>query len=292
MSKQKADELMQDFFKSRRAEREQEQELLQDQLDDLQDGVDNLEKNEYMAGSVLDSVNFLKHDESAAPPKTKSGTVTKAMLAKLTTPQNADLYEKKAEAAAKILGGLVHGAFATMTGEAAATNAIQRVRSTTPAPHRPADDKLRHQHQHQPSSARSDRSERRRSAALLQGDGKESVEVLEQEREELMAMRNDNKELMAKVLALENENKRLKNEELMAKVAALEDENKRLKSHTPRTPASAVASSTSRSASSYFPTANLFSSWITSSPEEEASPSKSKYTPKGGRASVHRPEWL
>jgi len=39
------------------------------------------------------------------------------MLAKLTTPENADLYERKAEAAAKILGGLVHGAFATMTGE-------------------------------------------------------------------------------------------------------------------------------------------------------------------------------
>lgn len=51
------------------------------------------------------------------------------MLAQLTTPDKAELYEKKAEAAAKILGGLVHGAFSSMTGEAAAGNVVETVAS-------------------------------------------------------------------------------------------------------------------------------------------------------------------
>ena len=46
MSKEKADQLLNDFFSSRRAERLEEQDLLQDQLDHLRHGVDDLDKKE------------------------------------------------------------------------------------------------------------------------------------------------------------------------------------------------------------------------------------------------------
>jgi len=38
---------------------------------------------EFVGGGVLDSLNFAKQDERAPPPKTRSGTVTQAMLAKV-----------------------------------------------------------------------------------------------------------------------------------------------------------------------------------------------------------------
>ena len=212
MSKEKADELMQDFFASRRKERSEEQEMLQESLEGLREGVDSLKRNEYMSGSVLDSVNFLKHDEAAPPPKTRSGTVTKAMLTAITTPDKAELYEKKAEAAAKIIGGLVHGAFATMTGEAGAATAIETVRSITPGRRRPGkeEEEARGVTGRTPRTARS-RSVGRDTARGQEGEeargedgqerlgrrvqfgeevkggGKESLQTLERERQDLMS---------------------------------------------------------------------------------------------------------
>lgn len=52
------------------------------------------------------SLNFAKQDHNAAPPKTPSGTMTEAMLSKVTSKDNAQNLAKKADAAAKILGGL------------------------------------------------------------------------------------------------------------------------------------------------------------------------------------------
>jgi len=260
MSKDKADELMQDFFKQRRAERAEEQELLQDKLEDLREGVDDLRKNEYMSGNVLDSVNFLKQDPAVPPPKTKSGTVTQAMLAKLTTPDQAVLYEKKAEAAAKILGGLVHGALATMTGEAAAGNVMESVR-----PGHDAEDRD-HSAPRTPRSA-SDRLRSTRGATRGESTDAESVEALERERHELMA----------KINALEQENQRLKQR----------------KGQSARTPASAPApagASSSFLASFTPPTAaSLFSSWT---PSKEDAAGKEAYTPKGARKPDSKPEWL
>ena len=51
-------------------------------------------------------MNFAKHDEKAPPPKTPSGTVAEAMLAKVTSKEQAKQLAKKADAAAHILGGL------------------------------------------------------------------------------------------------------------------------------------------------------------------------------------------
>jgi len=56
--------------------------------------------------SVFISLNFAKQDHNAAPPKTPSGTVTEAMLSKVTSKDNAQHLAKKADAAAKILTGL------------------------------------------------------------------------------------------------------------------------------------------------------------------------------------------
>jgi hypothetical protein len=74
MSKTEAKDLMQEFFAQRRQERVQENELLQDRLEDPQLFVEkSLENKEWMGGSFLDSVNFLKQDKNAPPPKTASG---------------------------------------------------------------------------------------------------------------------------------------------------------------------------------------------------------------------------
>jgi hypothetical protein len=266
MSKDKADELMQDFFKNRRVERAEEQELLQDKLDGLRDGVDELGKNEYMSGNVLDSVNFLKQDASAPAPKTKSGTVTQAMLAKLTSPDQAELYEKKAEAAAKILGGLVHGALATMTGEAAAGNMIESVRTATPGRQRPVQDDAHHgngaEHSKDPAPRRV-RDGQRSMRGAAGGELGESVEALERERQTLMA----------KIHALEQENHQLKER----------------KSQSARTPPPAPAGASSSFLPSFTPSTSLFSSWTTS---KEGAAGKPAYTPKSARKPDNKPEWL
>lgn len=266
MSKEKAAELMQDFFASRRAERAEEQGLLVDHLDDMREGVDDLGKKEFMSGSVLDSVNFLKQDEAAPPPKTRSGTVTKAMLAQLTTPDKAELYEKKAEAAAKILGGLVHGAFATMTGEAAAGNVVETARSMTPGRQRPSASADAERSSNAPASSRPKSARRSREA----GGADAGIESLEREKQELMA----------KVMALEEENRRLKHSS----------------SQTNKTPASA-ASSTSMSSFFTPPSASaLFGSWAPTNTPAKDSPSASAssgYVPKGARGGGgNKPEWL
>ena len=140
MSKAEEDRLMQDFFGQRRLERSQENELLQDQLEDLRSGVSCLDNKEFVGGDVLDSLNFSKQDLNAPPPKTKSGTVAQAMLAKVTSKERAKQLADKAEAAARILGGLVEGAIGTMTGEVTIAEAIETARSWTPSRQRSRDD--------------------------------------------------------------------------------------------------------------------------------------------------------
>ena len=56
---------MQEFFAQRRQERAQENELLQDRLEDAQNGVDvTFENKEWIAGNVLDSLAFFKQVSS------------------------------------------------------------------------------------------------------------------------------------------------------------------------------------------------------------------------------------
>jgi hypothetical protein len=105
MSKSKAKDLMQEFFSQRRQERAQEVELLQDRLEDLEYS-DNVvfHNKEWITGNVLDSVNFLKQDKNAPPPKTKSGTVAQAMLSKVTSKEQAKELAQHAETAGAMLG--------------------------------------------------------------------------------------------------------------------------------------------------------------------------------------------
>ena len=106
MSKSDEDRLMSEFFSARRRERSEEMELLmQDRLEEHRP----LHDKEFVGGSVLDSLNFAKHDQKAVPPTTPSGTITEAMLAKVTSKDSAKQLAKRADAAAKMLGGFGEG---------------------------------------------------------------------------------------------------------------------------------------------------------------------------------------
>ena len=93
---------MEEFFTSRRRERAEENELLQDQLDGLRAGVNNLDGKEFVGGALLDSLNFAKQDSNAPPPKTRSGSITQAMLEKLTSKEKAEKLAQNADVAAKV----------------------------------------------------------------------------------------------------------------------------------------------------------------------------------------------
>jgi len=137
MSKVEERKLMSDFFSERKHERAEENELLQGRLENLRLGVNFLGDKEFVGGGVLDSLNFAKQDERAPPPKTRSGTVTQAMLAKVTSQKKAKELSDKADAAYEILGGLVQGALGSMTGELAALQVVETARSYTPSRQRP-----------------------------------------------------------------------------------------------------------------------------------------------------------
>jgi hypothetical protein len=102
MSKEEEQNLMEEFFTSRRRERAEENELLQDQLDGLRAGVNNLDGKEFVGGALLDSLNFAKQDSNAPPPKTRSGSITQAMLEKLTSKEKAEKLAQNADVAAKV----------------------------------------------------------------------------------------------------------------------------------------------------------------------------------------------
>ena len=206
MSKEKADQLLNDFFSSRRAERLEEQDLLQDQLDHLRHGVDDLDKKEFMAGSVLDSMNPLKQSEETPAPAKSSGTLTKAMLASIMSPGEADLAEKKADAAVKILGGLMHGALATMTGEAGASSVLQTSRrNTTEGTRGSSSTACSAATVVRESKARGAPSacSQPESASSVAGSKQDSPADLARQREELAS-------LSAKIAALELENRQLR----------------------------------------------------------------------------------
>ena len=93
---------MEEFFTSRRRERAEENELLQDQLDGLRAGVNSLDDKEFVGGALLDSLNFAKQDCNAPPPKTRSGSITQAMLEKLTSKEKAEKLAQNADVAAKV----------------------------------------------------------------------------------------------------------------------------------------------------------------------------------------------
>jgi hypothetical protein len=54
MTKNEEDKLMSDFFRARRQERSEENEMLQDQLEEQRQGVDRLVDKEFVGGGVLD----------------------------------------------------------------------------------------------------------------------------------------------------------------------------------------------------------------------------------------------
>ena len=128
MSKDKAKELMHEFFAQRRLEREQETQLLCHRLEDTEGAADSaLASKEWAADRVLDSVNFLKHDTGAEPPDL-AGSMTQAMLAALTADEaKAKELAQKVESAGLFLGSALQGAFKTMTGEAAASSIQQNL---------------------------------------------------------------------------------------------------------------------------------------------------------------------
>jgi hypothetical protein len=129
MSKARADNLMAEFFAQRRQERAEEQELIQDRLKELKFGIDHhISSKEWVGGNLLNSVNFLKQDASAPPPKTKSGTITQNMFSKVTSKEKARELAQKADTAGAMLGSALHGAIATMTAEAASSDLVGTVR--------------------------------------------------------------------------------------------------------------------------------------------------------------------
>ena len=138
MSKAKAEDLMSEFFAERRQERAQENELLQDRLEDAKSGLESSwEGREWMKNNFLDNLNFMKQDHNAPPPKTKSGTVTQAMLSRVTSKENAKKLAEQAETAGAMLGQALHGAVAVMTAEAASNEIVETVRAQTPGRQRP-----------------------------------------------------------------------------------------------------------------------------------------------------------
>ena len=151
LSRAKADLLMSEFFEQRRHERAEEQvgcsleptsmlccadqqntdvavnaqELMQDKLHDLKCGIDpHLSSKEWVGGNVFDSLNVLKQDRNAPPPKTRSGSITQAMLAKVTTQSKARELAEQVESAGALIGSVFHGAVATMTAEAASETVV------------------------------------------------------------------------------------------------------------------------------------------------------------------------
>ena len=54
----------------------------------------------------------------------ESGTVTQAMLSKLTSTENARNLAEKLESAGDLIGSIAHGAIATMTAEAASSEIV------------------------------------------------------------------------------------------------------------------------------------------------------------------------
>ena len=151
LSRAKADLLMSEFFEQRRHERAEEQvgcsleptsmlccadqqntdvavnaqELMQDKLHDLKCGIDpHLSSKEWVGGNVFDSLNALKQDRNAPPPKTRSGSITQAMLAKVTTQSKARELAEQVESAGALIGSVFHGAVATMTAEAASETVV------------------------------------------------------------------------------------------------------------------------------------------------------------------------
>ena len=101
------------------------QELMQDKLHDLKCGIDpHLSSKEWVGGNVFDSLNALKQDRNAPPPKTRSGSITQAMLAKVTTQSKARELAEQVESAGALIGSVFHGAVATMTAEAASETVV------------------------------------------------------------------------------------------------------------------------------------------------------------------------
>jgi len=287
------------------AERLEEQDLLQDQLDHLRHGVDDLDKKEFMAGSVLDSMNPLKQSEETPAPAKSSCTLTKAMLASIMSPGEADLAEKKADAAVKILGGLMHGALATMTGEAGASSVLQTARrNTTEGTRGSSSTACSAATVVRESKARGAPSacSQPESASSVAGSKQDSPADLARQREELAS-------LSAKIAALELENRQLRQSQPSPSQTPA---NTQLDS-----PASGADSSTSGSifGSSLFSTpkgaltASLFSSWTASPaggkaksatplPENQQAPAAAQgtaaggYRPKASRPAATKPEWL
>lgn len=105
---------------------------MQDRLEDLEYSDNAVFNNkEWITGNVLDSVNFLKQDKNAPPPKTKSGTVAQAMLSKVTSKEQAKELAQHAETAGAMLGSYLRGTLATMTAEAASSEIVGNVQAKT-----------------------------------------------------------------------------------------------------------------------------------------------------------------
>uniref|UniRef100_A0A7S0EEF0 PA domain-containing protein n=1 Tax=Hanusia phi TaxID=3032 RepID=A0A7S0EEF0_9CRYP len=111
LSKNKAKELMSEFFEARKKERSQEGKLLKEKREK---GEEVAIDKEFLDGSVLDSLNPLVQDERAAPPRSSSQAIAQAMLCKITSKQRASELAAKADEAASIFESIVHGALASL----------------------------------------------------------------------------------------------------------------------------------------------------------------------------------
>ena len=95
MSKTEEADLMKEFFESRKHEREQEQELLQESLGDLRSGKDRLAQREFIGGGVLDSLSYGGDMDEANAAASAEGRMVQAMLTKLS--QNGLLSQDRAK---------------------------------------------------------------------------------------------------------------------------------------------------------------------------------------------------
>ena len=86
---------MKEFFESRKHEREQEQELLQESLGDLRSGKDRLAQREFIGGGVLDSLSYGGDVDEANAAASAEGRMVQAMLTKLS--QNGLLSQDRAK---------------------------------------------------------------------------------------------------------------------------------------------------------------------------------------------------
>lgn len=300
MSKAEENSLMTEFFKERRQEREEENELLQDRLEDMRQGVDStLGDKEFLGGGLLDSLNFAKQDEKYAAPKVKSGSIAQAMLSKVTDEKKAKELADQADVAAQMLGGLFQGALGTMTGEAAAVEVVRTARSFTPSRQRAKDDgdTGRNRGTSVPDKRRSRSQPRERRGNQGEPDRKSNGQMDVSVPRRVQIVNTDDNKDQNEQIKVTAEQLREERAKLLARVKRLEIENKRLREQADGTQGSTSFSmfASASSPSSFLPSgsvSSLFAAWSPSPSKAPQSPEARNARGPAKTARASKPEWL